>query len=196
MNESIPVPPRTKRPYVRRAAPVRQEEVRAEPQVREQPIKGPKKVRQRKGGMTRPPLDLPPEFLDWATAEGIDFMWATNSVNGMPMPRERMQFEVNGWEACTGDMFGGKLDGLFLPKGSKDEITYDACVLLWRPMELTIESRAEERQAAQLPTRVVDAKLRGGQIDGIDPSATQHHRARAVTKVEKEMLPGMPVPSR
>ena len=192
----IPTPPRQKRPYVRRAQPVRQEEVRAEPEIREQPVKGPKKVRQRKGGMNRPPLDLPPEFIEWATANDIDFMWATNSVAGMPTPRERMNFEVNGWEAVTGDMFEGRLSGLFHPLGYKGEITYDACVLLWRPMELTLEARAEERQAAQLPTKVVDAKFRGGQVDGIDPSAQQHHRARAVTKVEKEMLPGLPVPSR
>jgi len=192
----IPPTPRVKRPYTRRVQPVRQEEIRAEPEVREQPVKGPKKVRQRKGGMNRPPLDLPPEFLEWATANDIDFMWATNSVAGMPMPRERMNFEVNGWEAVTGDMFDGKLDGLFHAKGHKGEITYDACVLLWRPMELTLEARAEEKQAAQLPTRVVDAKFRGGQIDGIDPAATQHPRARMVTKVEKEMLPGLRVPNR
>jgi len=195
MNE-LPVPPRTKRPYVRRAAPVRQEEVRAEPEVREQPVKGPKKTRTRKGGMNRPPLDLPPEFIDWATAEGIDFMWATNTVNGQPFPQQRMQFEVNGWETVTGDMFGGRLNGMFAPKDFKGEITYDACVLLWRPMELTLEARAEERQAAQLPTRVVDAKFRGGQVDGISPEAQQHPRARMVTKVEKEMLPGMRVPER
>ena len=192
----IPTPPRTKRPYVRRAQPVRQEEVRAEPEIREQPIKGAKKVRQRKGGMNRPPLDLPADVLAWATANSIDFMWATNSVAGMPMPRERMKFEVNGWEAATGEMFDGRLDGLYHPKGYKGEITYDACVLLWRPMELTMEARAEEAQAARLPTKVVDAKFRGGQVDGIAPEAQQHHRARAVTKVEKEMLPGMPVPSR
>lgn len=192
----IPTPPRQKRPYVRRAQPVRQEEVRAEPEIREQPVKGPKKVRQRKGGMNRPPLDLPADVLAWATANSIDFMWATNSVAGMPMPRERMKFEINGWEAANGEMFDGRLDGLYHPKGYKGEITYDACVLLWRPMELTMEARAEEAQAARLPTKVVDAKFRGGQVDGISESAQQHHRARAVTKVEKEMLPGMPVPSR
>ena len=192
----LPIPPRQKRPYVRRAQPVRQEEVRAEPEIREQPVKGAKKVRQRKGGMNRPPLDLPTDVLAWATANSIDFMWATNSVAGMPMPRERMKFEINGWEAATGEMFDGRLAGLFHPKDYKGEITYDACVLLWRPMELTMESRAEEAQAARLPTKVVDAKFRGGQVDGISPEAQQHHRARAVTKVEKEMLPGLPVPSR
>lgn len=192
----IPTPPRQKRPYIRRAQPVRQEEVRAEPEIREQPVKGAKKVRQRKGGMNRPPLDLPSDLLEWATANSIDFMWATNSVAGMPMPRERMKFEVNGWEAVTEDMFDGRLSGMYHPKGYKGEITYDACVLLWRPMELTMEARAEEAQAARLPTKVVDAKFRGGQVDGISESAQQHHRARAVTKVEKEMLPGMPVPSR
>ena len=192
----IPTPPRQKRPYVRRAQPVRQEEVRAEPEVREQPVKGPKKVRQRKGGMSKPPLDLPADLLAWATANQIDFMWCTNTILGQPAPRERMQFEINGWEAVTPDMFGGRFEGMFHPKGYKGEITYDACVLLWRPMELTLESREEERQAAKLPTRIVDAKFRGGQVDGISADAQQHPRARQVTKVEKEMLPGMPVPSR
>lgn len=191
-----PSAPRMKRPYNRRVQPVRQEEVRAEPVEREQPVKGPKKVRTRKGGMTRPPLDLPPEILEWATAEGIDFMWATNSVNGQPFPQQRMQFEVNGWEPVTGDMWGGKFDGLYLPKGAKGEITYDAAVLLWRPLELTIEAREEEAQAARLPTRVVDNQFKTGRVDGISPDATQHHRARAVTKVEREVLPGMRIPER
>lgn len=161
-------------------------EVRADP-VRPEDVR-PKKVRTRKGAGTDR-LYIPPELFP----EGVDFQWVTNTVLGAPATQVRTSFEVNAWEAVTPDMFDGRFDGMFMPKGYTGEIEVDGLVLMWRPLELTLEARAEERQAARLAVNVQENKLRGGQLDGVTLDTT-HPSARANTRVAREVMPGMAVP--
>lgn len=162
-------------------APVREE---ADTSVRE-PIR---KVRTRKGNGTDR-LYIPQEMIP----AGIDLQWVTNSILGQPSPQQRMAFEVNAWEPITPDMFDGRFDGMFMKKGHIGEIEVDGLVLMWRPMELTLEARAEERQAAMNAVNVQNSKLRSGHLDGVTLD-TQHPTARANTRVQREMVSGGPIP--
>lgn len=179
---------RTKRSYTKRGAPVRPDPIRAAPEVREEVRP---KVRVRKQSGTNP-MDLPKELMDRFRSEGIDLLWGPNTVNGMPDPARYQQYEINSWEPVHPNMFGGVLDGIFTPKGFKGEITFGASVLMWRPLELSIESRAEETQSARSAVRVHEAKLRGGHIDNVTLD-TFHPSARANTKLDREVL-RMPIP--
>lgn len=148
-----------------------------------------KKVRTRKGtGTDR--LHIPQEIIP----DGIDLQWVTDSVLGQPAMQTRIAFEVNAWEPVLPSMFDGRFDGMFMPKGHKGEINVDGLVLMWRPMELTMEARAEERQAARGAVVAQEAKLRGGNLDGVTLD-TQHASVRANTRLTREIIPGMPIPN-
>lgn len=180
---------RNKRPYNKRA-PVRPDPVRAE-EVRVDPVRV-KKVRVRKNDGTNP-MDLPREIMERFHADGIDLLWGPNTIHGQPDPTRHQQYEINAWEAVTPDMFGGVLDGLYMPRGYKGEITFGGSVLMWRPMELTLESRAEESQAARQALQTHQVKLRSGQIDNVTMDTSQAP-VRANTFVRREVVAGMPVP--
>ncbi len=183
MSDTTQAPP--KRPYNRRP-PVRTAEVRPEP-VRAEEVR-PKRERTRKGtGTDR--LHIPQHLIP----DGVDLQWVTDTILGQPATQTRIGFEVNGWQPVTPDMFGGRYDGMFMPKGFKGEINVDGLVLMERPMELTLEARAEERKAARSAINTHESKIRAGQVDGVTLD-TSHPQARAVTKIDREILSGMPVP--
>lgn len=153
--------------------------------VRETPAK---KQRLRKGIGNTSPTFIPREMIP----PDIDLQWVTDSIHGMPDIQGRQSFEINAWEPVTADMFGGRFDGMFVPKGHKGEINVLGQVLMWRPMELTMEARAEEAADARNAKVAIETKLRNGQIDGI-AFDTQHPTARKVTSVTHETVT-MPVP--
>lgn len=173
-------PPKNPRPNpeVREAAGAREEVVRTAP-------RGERK-RTRKGGVGSDRLHIPRELIP----EGVDLQWVTNSVIGSPAPQQRMAFEVNGWRPVTPDMFDGRFDGMFMPKGYKGEIEIEGLVLMERPMELTLEARTEERQNAMGAVRTQESRLKKGDLEGVTLD-TQHPSARANTYLTKTVESGI-----
>lgn len=172
----------------RAGAPMRNAEVRAEPArepIRETPAR---KQRLRKGIANVSPTHIPQEMIPG----DIDLQWVTDTIHGMPEAQGRQSFEINGWEPVTPDMWGKRFDGMFMPKGFKGEINVLGSVLMWRPMELTLEARAEERQQAVAARLSIERKLRNGELDGV-AFDTQHPTARAITNVGREGV-AMPIP--
>jgi hypothetical protein len=163
--------------------PVRETEVRSEGE--REPVRA--KVRARKGAGTDR-LHIPQEMIP----DGIDLQWVTDSVLGQPAVQDRMSYEVNAWEPVTPDMFDARFDGIFMPKGHKGEINVGGLVLMWRPLELTLEARAEERQAANMQIRTETNKMITGQVDGVDSRILGVDKAK--TFMTKERIPSMPVP--
>ena len=154
-----------------------------------------KKTRLRKGAATRSILDIPDDIINMLKAEGIDLMWATDSVVGQPAPQERMAFEINGWEPVSGDMFGGLFDGMYTRKGDKGEIKCDAAVLMWRPYELTEESRAEESKARDNAIAAHVGMLKSGQLPGFSAGFEPDHPSAVRNNVvERTVKPPMDVP--
>jgi hypothetical protein len=175
--------PRTARAQVREA------EIRTEP-VRE-PVRA--KVRTRRGGGTDK-FHIPRHLIP----AGIDLQWNVDSILGKEDPHARQSMAVQGWEPVTGDMWDKRFDGMFMPKGHNGEINIGGLVLEWRPMELTLEARAEELQAARHARNVEERKITAGAPDGVDPSFmdTEHPKAKAGTFLRKEIgrVPTMPIP--
>ena len=148
----------------------------------------PKKTRLRKGLAQVSPTHIPQEMIP----EGVDFQWVTDSIHGMPEMQMRHSYEINAWEPVLADAFNGRFDGMFMPKGYKGEINVMGQVLMWRPIELTMEARQEEAEQARNATRAIETKLRNGQLDGVSFD-TQHPTARAVTSISHDRV-SMPIP--
>lgn len=165
--------PRNARAAVRQIEP--------QPETEREPVRA--KVRTRKGAGTDR-LHIPREMIP----EGIDLQWVPDTILGQPAVQERMAFEVNAWEAVLPQMFDGRFDGIFMPKGHTGEINVGGLVLMWRPLELTLEARAEDDQAARNAVRAEEAKLRGGNLDGVTLD-TAHPTVRAKTFINKERIP-------
>lgn len=168
---------------------IREVEVRAEP-ARE-PVRA--KTRTRKGANVNQ-FHIPRHMIP----DGIDLQWNTDSVLGKPEPHMRQSMSVQGWEPVTADMWGGRFDGMFMPKGHKGEINVGGQVLEWRPIELTMEARAEEHQAARHARNVEERKIAAGTPDGVDPGFmnTDNPKAKANTFLRREMgrVPSMAIP--
>lgn len=163
--------------------PVRENEPRVE--ADREPVRA--RVRTRKGaGNDR--LHIPREMIP----EGVDLQWVADSVLGQPDVQGRMAFEVNGWQPVTPDMFDGRFDGVFMPKGHKGEINVGGLVLMERPLELTLQARAEERHAARQQIGIETNKMVSGNIDGVDPRILGVDAKK--TFMTKERIPSMPVP--
>ena len=167
---------------------VREVEVRNEP-VREVTARGEKRQRLVRYDASQDRLHIPREMIP----AGTDLQWVAVEVLGQPNPQERVRFEQNGWRAVTPDMFDGRFDGRFMPKGHKGEIVVEGLCLMERPMELTMEARAEERAAAQLAVGIQERKLTSGQLDGVTLD-TQHSTARANTRLTRTVESGIMVP--
>jgi hypothetical protein len=175
---------RTARTAVRTDAPA------SEP-VRE-PVRA--KVRTRKNIGAQSQFHVPPEWIP----EGMDFQWNVDSVLGKPETHQRMMMEQQAWEPVdpSKEPFT-HLDGKFARAGHKGEICVDGLVLMWRPLELTLEARAEELQAARYARHVEEAKMAAGRPDGVNPNMLDpnHGSAPRQTFFRKshERIPSMPV---
>lgn len=119
--------------------------------------------RLRKNASQRSILDIPSEIVNTIKEDfGCDLQWVTYEVLGKGEPAMRQDFEINGWQAVTQDMFGRLLDGMYMKKGEKGEIVYGGMVLMERPYELTEEAKAEEAAARIGAMRAQENMIKGG----------------------------------
>ena len=121
--------------------------------------------------------------------DGLDAQWVTTQVFGKDEPQRRADFEKKGWTPVHQEDFDGRFDGMFMPKGADGEITVGGLVLMVRPMEMSIESRAREARAAKMAVSIKEAKLRGGDIpvtlDSQHPTALNTNRiSKSFEKIE------------
>jgi hypothetical protein len=175
-------PARTERP------PVREAEVRAE--APREPVRE-RKTRTHKGAgvdqLRIPQHLIPPD---------IDLQWNTETIIGVPATQfENSRMQQQGWEPVTTGMFDGRFDYM-MPKGHKGQIVYGSARLDWRPLELTLEARAEDLTAARQARGVEERKINAGAVDGVQQDFMNigHEKARANTFIRKEFTPSMPIP--
>lgn len=142
-----------------------------------------RRQRLRKGIANTSPTHIPQEMIP----EGIDLQWVTDTVYGQPDIQARQSFEINGWRPVTPQMWGGRFEGMFTKPGHTGEINVMGSVLMERPMELTLEARAEEASQAVNARVAAENKLRGGNIDGISERFdAQHPTAKKITRVGRD----------
>lgn len=138
-----------------------------------------RRQRLRKGIASVSPTHIPQEMIP----EGIDLQWVTDSVYGAPDIQGRQSFEINGWRPVTPDMFDGRFEGMFTPRGHKGEINVMGSVLMERPLELTLEARAEEASQAVGARIAAESKLRGGDFAVSERFDTGHKTVQKIVKV-------------
>lgn len=78
--------------------------------------------------------------------DGWDYQWVTHSVYNMPDTGHQVMMAENGWTAVPAERHAG----YFMPPDYKGPIIRDGLMLMERPMSLTLEARAEDREKANL----------------------------------------------
>lgn len=159
-----------------------------------EPVREPVRTRQRarKGGVGSDKYHVPPDWIP----PGMDFQWNVDTIIGQPAQHQRVTMEEQGWEVVDPSQPAFKhLDGKFMRAGHKGEINIEGLVLMWRPIELTLEARAEELSAARGQRYVEEQKMRAGRPDGVNPDMLNPHHgsAQRQTFFNKERIPSMPV---
>jgi hypothetical protein len=141
-------------------------------------------------------LDIDADIVNGLKQQGVDLQWVTDSILGQAQPQTRMAYEINAWEPVTPDMFDGVFDGMFTRKGHKGEIVYDGLVLMWRPLELTIEAQQEERLARNAAIEAQQNMIKGGVgISGLAPGFEADHPTAVGRNVfSRSVKPPMEIP--
>ncbi len=89
---------------------------------------------------------------DEVVPQGWSYQWNCLEVAGQPQVGQRMAMAENGWRPVP----AGRHPGRFMPNGTANDapIIRDSLILEERPIELTMEARAEE--AAKARRQVLD----------------------------------------
>lgn len=153
--------------------------------VREEP----KKKRRNRFGMNGNAMDIPVGMIP----PGIDLQWGSDNVKGDFSIGDRLSLEQDAWEPVTQDMWEHLFDGRWMRKGAPGEIKYGSSVLLWRPLELTLEARAEDHNNAN---RAVGAQERSVRAGGDNNALMDgnHPVAAARSRLTREVKPPIDIP--
>lgn len=160
------------------------------PEPMREPVRA--KQRARKGVGVTSKYHIPQEWIP----DGMDLQWNVDSILGQPSVQDRVEMEQQAWEPVDPSKEPFKhLDGKFMRAGHKGEINVGGLVLMWRPLELTLEARQEELLAARQARYVEEQKMAAGRPDGVNPDMLNpnHGSAPRQTFFRKERIPSMPV---
>jgi hypothetical protein len=119
--------------------------------------------------------------------EGMDLQWVTETVFGQNMQR-LTKFEKGGWTPVHSTDFDGRFDGIWTPKGSDEYIKEGGVVLCARPIEISLERKRQEKNAAIQQIRMKEQAFLAGGIDASGanhPSATKfNHISRTFERID------------
>ena len=113
--------------------------------------------RKRKSGLD--PFHIPPEIVP----KGWSYQWNVISVVGntdVVMDQVGNMYE-NGWRAVPAD----RHPGMFVARGRTGDIVRGGLRLEERPLEMTLQARAEEEASAKQQMRDRDQSLMGGKAN-------------------------------
>lgn len=111
--------------------------------------------------------------------DGTDLEWKMESVTGKEFPQYQVKMHEQGWRPVDASVIPE-----LVPHGYKGAIRRDGLVLMERPMELTLEARAEAYQNAQREVRIKEAQLRGS------TGPFNEDRPGTGLKVSRTIVPG------
>jgi hypothetical protein len=142
----------------------------------------PVRQRKRKGGMAIDQFAVDPEMIP----DGMSYEWKRVTTYGAREPAYEVLMAEQGWEPVPVSRHPQ-----FMPEGYKGPIERGGLVLMERPIELTMEARAEAERDAREVVRVKEEQL------GMTPTGTltrEHPSARANTYVNRGYEPPMAIP--
>ncbi len=88
---------------------------------------------------------VPAHIIETHKAEGFDLEWKRTKVFGEVQHQYIAQTARGGWEAVQAERW----PGIFLPEGATGAIEIDGLMLMERPIELSLEARREDKDAAR-----------------------------------------------
>lgn len=155
-----------------------------------------KKTRLRKQASQRSLLDIDADIVNMIKEQyDSDLQWVVSEILGQAAPQKRMAYEINGWEPVTADMFGGVFDGMFTRKGHQGEINFEGLVLMYRPMELTLEAKAEDVAARNGAMEAQRNMVMNGVIQGLGNGMDAMHPTAASKQMfKREVRPPQDIP--
>jgi hypothetical protein len=109
------------------------------------------KVLSRKRGSNVDKFHVPEHIIP----EGWSYEWKSETVAGQENSSHMMGCYENGWTPVMAEAH----PGLFMPNDYKGPIRREGMILCERPMELTLEARAEEEEAARALTQAQKEQL-------------------------------------
>ncbi|MCA6108108.1 hypothetical protein [Bradyrhizobium cenepequi] len=135
------------------------------------------KTRLRKNQAQSSALDLPADLIARIRENyDADLQWVVDQVLNKDEPAMRQEYEINAWEPVTTDMFDGAFDGMYLRKGVRGEVRHAGLVLMWRPMDLTLEAKAEQNAARVASLKAQEKMIKGGAgIPGLSSGFEANH---------------------
>ncbi len=96
------------------------------------------------------PFELPPELVEQARQEGWDYEWKTENVRGSDMLNYQAKLHANGWRPVP----SSRLPGVYGPENDEGPVRHDGMILMERPLQLTIDARADEDRKAREQVRL------------------------------------------
>lgn len=156
----------------------------------------PRRTRLRKNVGMKSATDIDKDIRDIVGNQyGADLQWVADTVLGQPSAL-RQQYEMQGWEPVSPDMFGGVLDGLYNRKGQNGEIRFEGLVLMERPMELTEEAKKEESKARNDAMNAQRSMVMNGIIPGLGNGMdAMHPTAAGKQTFSRVVRPPMDIPT-
>lgn len=131
-------------------------------------------------------LDIPNDEIPF----GVDLQWVINSCTGQEMSYQRSEFERKGWQPVFPQYWDARWDGRWTKKGHTGEINTGGLVLMWRPMELTMQARADEKRKADMAMQAMDRDFKTRNLPGINSDdETPGTQAKTFIKKSFESIP-------
>jgi hypothetical protein len=125
------------------------------------------RTRKRKGGTLVDKFDIPESMKADFAARGMDVQWKRETVYGARDPSYEVFMREQGFDPVDSSRFPE-----YVAEGASGPIRRDGMMLMERPMELTLEAKLEERQAADDAVRI-----KTEQLTGAPDGQFQRHRA-------------------
>lgn len=120
--------------------------------------------------------------------DGWSYEWKRWSIYNQEDKGYMARLSGMGWTAVPAERHAG----LFMPHDYKGSIIFDGLILMERPIELTIEARAEDKKKAD--KQVYDAKRLHGLVPNTDGIRTDTQAVRTNTFVKSHRDAGLDIP--
>jgi hypothetical protein len=175
---------------VERAAPAERSAARGGPRETE-PSTNNRPQRHRLRDLTEMPPEVEGSRMHIDRSEfpdGFDLQFVTKSIYGQEQPSHLAGFYRRGWEPVHGDDFDGRFAGRWTPVGHQGPIEIDGMQLVARDARWSKKAKEDDMRKAQGALAVKEARLRGGQIEGVGmDGGAQHPSALATNRVRKSI---------
>jgi hypothetical protein len=165
-------------PEITKRGPGRPRKDENEPVIARAPIRTEVRERKRKSNSSEDKFAIPAHLIP----PGTSLEWKRESVVGQEDPHYMAALHENGWRPVDVSMIP-----TLMPEGYKGAIRMGGQVLMERPIELTREAQAEDRDNARRAVQIKEDQLRGA----VGAFRGQRPDGGADVRISKSVEPGI-----